>query len=64
MAFSPDIHSRDPDRSSRLVRPSAGVRRRALVRLYERRSTVNNLIGALERYQHEQSPLEREASRR
>jgi hypothetical protein len=31
------------------------VRRRALVRLYERRFAVDNLIRALERYQQEQS---------
>jgi hypothetical protein len=35
-------------------RPPAGDRHRALARLYERKSAVDNLIGALERYQQEQ----------
>jgi hypothetical protein len=33
------------------------VRRRALARLHERRSAVDQLIGALERYQQEQCGL-------
>ena len=39
----------------RTVKPSDDARRRALARLYARRSAVSNLIGALERYQGEQS---------
>ena len=42
---------------SRFVQPPDDVRRRALARLYERRSAVDNLIDALERYQHGQSRL-------
>jgi hypothetical protein len=34
--------------------PPAGNRHLALARLYERKSAVDNLIGALERYQREQ----------
>ena len=36
------------------------LRRRALVRLYERRFAVDNLIRALERYQQEESGQEAE----
>jgi hypothetical protein len=39
----------------RTVQPPDDARRRALARLYARRSAVSNLIGALERYQREQS---------
>jgi hypothetical protein len=39
----------------RTVKPPDDARRRALARLYARRSAVSNLIGALERYQREQS---------
>ena len=35
--------------------PPDDAQRRALARLYARRSAVSNLIGALERYQREQS---------
>ena len=38
----------------RLAHSSDSVRRRALARLYERRSAVENLISSLERYQQEQ----------
>ena len=38
----------------RALRPPAGDRHRALARLYERKSAVDNLIEALERYQQEQ----------
>jgi hypothetical protein len=38
------------------------VRHRALARLYERRAAVDNLIGALERYQREQAQLRETAS--
>ena len=37
------------------VKPPDEAQRRALARLYARRSVVRNLIGALERYQREQS---------
>jgi hypothetical protein len=46
---------RAPGPSPRMVKPTDDVRRRALARLYERRSAVRNLIGALEQYQLEQS---------
>ena len=39
----------------RAPQPSAGSHYRALARLYERKSAVDNLIGALERYQQEKS---------
>jgi hypothetical protein len=39
------------------VQASDSIKRRALARLYERRSAVDNLISALERYQQEQSRL-------
>ena len=39
----------------RTVPPPDDARRRALSRLYARRGAVSNLIGALERYQQEQS---------
>ena len=39
----------------RTVEPPDSVRRRALACLYARRSAVNSLIGAIERYQREQS---------
>jgi hypothetical protein len=39
----------------RTDQPPDDARRRALARLYARRSAVSNLIGALERYQQEQS---------
>jgi hypothetical protein len=38
----------------RSLRPLAGDRRRALAHLYERKSAVDKLIDALERYQQEQ----------
>jgi hypothetical protein len=38
----------------RIVPRSDEIRRRALARLYERRAAVDNLIGALERYQRDQ----------
>lgn len=42
------------ERHFRTAQPTDGVRRRALARLYERRSAVEKLIDALERYQQEQ----------
>ena len=44
---------RVPDHSRYVTQPPDDVRRRALVRLYERRSAVDNLIQALERYEQE-----------
>lgn len=44
------------DQSHRAQAPD-DVRWRALARLYARRSAVDNLISALERYQQEQSRL-------
>jgi hypothetical protein len=43
----------DPRRG--MAKPTDAVRRRALARLYARRSAVNDLITALERYQRNQS---------
>src|SRR5450759_2317816 len=40
-----------------IVRPPDDVRHRALTRLYEHKSAVDNLISALERYQREQGRL-------
>ena len=57
MALSTATQRRGPDHRSRFVQPPDDVRRRALARLYERRSAVDKLIGALERYQQEQSRL-------
>jgi hypothetical protein len=48
---------RDQNDQLHQVQAPDDVRWRALARLYERRSAVDNLIGALERYQREQSPL-------
>ena len=45
------------DHRLRLAQPPDDVRRRALARLYERRTAVDQLIGALERYQLEQFHL-------
>jgi hypothetical protein len=45
---------RHREHSLRLTPPADSVRRRALARLYERRSAVENLISSLERYQQEQ----------
>jgi hypothetical protein len=42
------------------MRSTDDLRRRALVRLYERRFAVDNLIRALERYQQEESGQEAE----
>ena len=39
----------------RTEKPPDDAQRRALARLYARRSAVSKLIGALERYQREQS---------
>ena len=49
---SAEIRTRDYRRAPQ---PPAGNRHRALARLYERKSAVDNLIDALERYQQEQS---------
>ena len=57
MAFSADTKLRVHDSNWRIVRPSDDVRYRALARLYERRSAVDNLISALEHYQQEQRGL-------
>ena len=48
---------RVPEQNRQIVRPTDDLRRRALVRLYERRFAVDNLIRALERYQQDQSGL-------
>jgi hypothetical protein len=48
---------RVPDQSRSIARSTDDLRRRALVRLYERRFAVDNLIRALERYQEDESRL-------
>jgi hypothetical protein len=50
------------EQSRSIMRSTDDLRRRALVRLYERRSAVDNLIRALERYQQEESGQSDEAS--
>jgi hypothetical protein len=57
MAFSAATKLPDREHRRRIVRPSDDVRYRALARLYERRSAVDNLISALEHYQQEQRGL-------
>ena len=57
MEFSTATKLRVPESRRSNVQASDSVKRRALTRLYERRSAVDNLISALERYQHEQSRL-------
>ena len=53
-----DVKFRVAFQHSRCVVPSQDdMRRRALARLYERRSAVDNLIHALERYRQEQSKI-------
>ena len=51
MALSTATNLRDYDHTRRIVRSSDDVRYRALARLYQRRSAVDSLISALERYQ-------------
>jgi hypothetical protein len=53
---------RHRDRGIRLTLPAESVRRRALARLYERRSAVENLISSLERYQQEQRQVRTQRS--
>lgn len=48
---------RDRDDQLHRVQAPDDIRWRALARLYERRSAVDDLISALERYQQEQSRL-------
>jgi hypothetical protein len=57
MELSAVTKSRVPENRRSSVQASDSVKRRALARLYERRSAVDNLISALERYQQEQSRL-------
>jgi hypothetical protein len=45
------------DDTRRIVRQPDDVRNRVLARLYERKSAVDNLISALERYQQEKRGL-------
>jgi len=47
-------HSNASPSSRHLSTPSDDIRRRALERLYERRETILDLIGTLERYQEGQ----------
>lgn len=57
MAFSIATDLQNHNHPGRIGRGPDEIRHRALARLYERRSAVENLIGALERYQQEQSGL-------
>jgi len=57
MEFSTATKLRIPESRRSNVQASDSVKRRALARLYARRSSVDNLISALERYQQEQSRL-------
>ena len=57
MTASTAAKRRDQDNLLHTVQPPDDVRWRELARLYERRSAVDNLIRALERYQREQSRL-------
>jgi hypothetical protein len=54
MEFLSATNLRHREHRLRLAQPADSVRRRALARLYERRSAVENLISSLERYQQEQ----------
>ena len=56
--FARDVKIQVAFQNSRCVVPLRDdMRRRALARLYERRSAVDNLIHALERYQKEQREM-------
>jgi len=57
MELSAATKSRVSENRRSSVQASDSIKRRALARLYERRSAVDNLISALERYQQEQSRL-------
>ena len=57
MAFSIATDLQNHNQTGRIGRRPDEIRHRALARLYERRFAVENLIGALERYQQEQSGL-------
>ena len=54
MEFLSATKLRHREHRLRLAHSPDSVRRRALARLYERRSAVENLISSLERYQQEQ----------
>ncbi len=57
MEFSTATKLRVPENCHTAGHAADSIKRRALARLYERRSAVDNLISALERYQHEQSRM-------
>jgi hypothetical protein len=57
MTASVAAKRRDYDDQFHGVQAPDDVRWRALARLYERKSAVDHLIGALERYQRERSQL-------
>jgi hypothetical protein len=57
MGFLSATKLRHREHRLRLAQPADSVRRRALARLYERRSAVENLISSLERYQQEQRQI-------
>jgi len=57
MEFSTATKLRVPENRHTAVHAADSIKHRALARLYERRSAVDNLISALERYQHEQSRM-------
>ena len=45
-----------PDHHRHVTHTTDDIRHRALVRLYQRRTAVDSLIQALERYEREQKP--------
>ncbi len=57
MEFSTATKLRVPESRRNTGHAADSIKHRALARLYERRSAVDNLISALERYQHEQGRL-------
>jgi hypothetical protein len=57
MLLSTSSKLRNYDRRWNIVQPPDDIRCQALARLYARRSAVDNLITALERYQQDQGRL-------
>jgi hypothetical protein len=60
MELSTATQRQDHAHRPRIARPGDDIRYRALARLYERRSAVDHLIHALERYQQDQKGLRAE----
>lgn len=59
MTLTANTQPRLCDRRLHAAQPDGTARHRALIRLYERRSSVDHLIQALERYQLEQGASSR-----